>query len=502
MRDHNPITIDQFNGLYDRGDIEEVPLDHFSECNNIKFIGNTGFGTRDGIENYQDVSVPPLQNIVRIYNYPMVTGNTQLVLVQGGYIYHIIDQFTMFGPILVIPAMTDFSFVSYDGRAYITPFTTELTGELNRERGLQNDFLYVYLGDGNSARKAAGDGPPISPSINTSSAGAGFTDSGLHTFGVVYETNTGYLSPPGALDVFDTSPGNRTLNFASIPVSPDSFVIARHLVASKVITDFNGDRQGYQFFFIPDATLNDNTTTVLNGVNFYDADLLDDASHLFDNFPEIGAGVNLCIYHNRLCITTLYDSISIIYVSQIGEPEAISQIDGFCIVPPNGDSITNISPLRDVLYAFKRNKTVSFVDNGQEPSSWPYSGVDMAMGAGVHSIATVVDSGSSNIDYLVIGTYTGIVLFNGRYILPELSWKIAGFWNVQAFKTDNWRIQICNDSQLQRLYAVLTDGTLLYADYSNGFDPKKIKWTPWSFDSNVFLNTIALINVNDLTLGF
>jgi hypothetical protein len=500
MREHQPITIDQFNGLYDRGDVEEVPLDHFSESNNIKFIGNTGFGTRDGISPYQAIGVP-LANILRIYNYATVDRNTLLVLTIGGNLYHVVDTTTVYGPILTIAAMTDFGFVSYNGRAYITPFTTEVVGDLNRERGLNGEFLYVYLGDGTLARKAGGTGAssaqfaPINP-------GVGNTDPGLHIIGVVWETDTGYLTPPGQLTVVTTlnNPGLNAISIGGIEVPVGTQYVKKSLVASKVITDFNGDLQGYDLFFIPGQDEIPPATTVVVDISFYDADLLDDASHLFDNFSTIAAGVALCIYHDRLCLCTQFDNISLIRVSAVGEPEAISQIDGFCIVPPNGDPITNITVLRDVLYAFKRNKTHSFVDNDDAPSSWPITTIDNAIGCGVHGLATVIDSGSSSVDYIIVASYTGVVQFNGRYILPELTWKIGANWQAQAFKTDNRRIQLCNDVLTQRLYIIKTDRSMYYADYSNGFDPKSIKWTPWTFDSHI--NAIALVNVNQLVFGF
>lgn len=497
MREHESILLDQFNGLWNRGDVEEVPLDHFTESNNLKFIGSSGFGTRDGIAPHQNVAVP-LANVLRMFNYPTEDKSTLLVLTTGGAIYHVVSPTLTYGPILSIPTMTDFSFVPYAGRAYITPYTTEVVNGLNRERGLPNEFVYVYLGAGAVARKAAGQPPTTSPAINVANGIAGNTDFGVHVFGVVYETDTGYLSAPGALSIFYTDAA-RALDFSAIPVSPSAAVVKRHIVASTVINNFNGDLTGYQLFFLPSGTISNNTATTLAGISFFDADLIDDASHLFDNFAEIPAGVKLATYHNRMCSAGEYNNISLIRVSALGEPEAISQIDGLCVVPPNGDPITNITELRDVLYAFKRNKTCSFVDNGDVPSSWPYSGVDTAMGCGVNGLGTVLDTGGSNIDYLIVGTYTGIVLFNGRYMLPELSWKIASYWNVQSFKNNNRRIQIVNDALLQRIYAVTTDRKLLYADYSNGFDPKKIKWCPWSLQISV--NSIALINVNELIIG-
>jgi hypothetical protein len=200
-----------------------------------------------------------------------------------------------------------------------------------------------------------------------------------------------------------------------------------------------------------------------------------------------------------MCLCTEYDNVSLVRVSAVGEPEAFNQIDGICLVPPDGNPVTNMAELRDVLYVTKRNKTVSFVDNGDEPATWPLTNIDNAMGTGVHGIATVVDAGASNVDYLIMSCYTGLTIFNGRYILPELSWKVSELWGNQTFKTNNRVIQIVNDSVLQRLYIVLTTRQILFGDYSNGLDPKKIRWCPWTIDTNV--NTLCLINVSELLLG-
>ncbi len=495
MRDHTPIVLDRFNGLWDRDDPESTPMDHFSDAVNLRYYGSNSFGSRYGIERSQSVA-SPVASILRIYNYPTSDKQTILVLTTGGNIYHVVDSTTIFGPILTIPTMTDFGFAPYAGRAYITPFTTELVGGLNRERGLASESVYVYLGAGAAARKAGGTKP--SANLTAANGAAGHTDAGVHIFGYVYETDTGYLTAPGGLVAFTTSP-SLSISFTGVANSAETFVVKKHIVASKVIHDYNGDVNGYDLFFIPGADINNNTTTTLSNISFFDQDLLADATHLLDNFTNIPAGVGMCTYHNRMCYWTEHDNISLIRVSAVGEPEAVSQITGLLLFPPDGNPITNGAELRDVFYAFKRNKTVSWVDNGDEPTTWPLSGVDNAMGCGVHGIATVVDAGGSNIDYLVVGTYKGITQFNGRYILPELSWKIQGLWTAQDFKTKNRFIQMVNDSVGQNLYCVTTDRQVLYANYSNGFDPKSIRWCPWTFET--FVNTLCLININELILG-
>ena len=495
MRDHQAIALEEFKGLFDRGDIEDTPLDHLSEAHNLRYFSAGSFGSRYGIDKHQDV-VSPLGDVLRIYNYNTATSQGLLVLIAGGQIFHVVNSTTVFGPILTIGAMTDFGFVQYAGRAYITPFTTEVTGNINQERGLTGQFLYVYKGDGTAARKAAGTAPTGTVTVNNGAAG--FTDAGVHVFGVVFETDTGYLTPPGALVAFTTG-ALLSVSFTTVPVSPDSFVVARHLVASKVIQNYNGDVNGYQLFFIPGATIPNNVGTTLSNISFYDADLLEDASHLSDNFAEIPAGVGLCIYHNRLCLWTEFNNTSIVRVSAVGEPEAFNQVDGILEVPPDSNYITNAAELRDVLYVFKRGRTVSFVDNGDEPSLWPLTVIDTALGTGVHGISTVLDTGGSNVDFLTIGTYSGLFLFNGRFLQPELSWKISAFWRAQNFKNRNRFIQPVNDSFSQVIYCVLTDNTVLYANYENGLDPKNIRWCPWTFDLKV--NSLALLNVNELILG-
>lgn len=753
VRDHSGIVIDKFNGLWDRGDKDSTPLDHFTECDNIAFFASSSFGTRPGIGLSQDVAVP-LANIKRIYNYPTQDANTLIVLtydesMNEGNIYHVIDDTTVYGPILTITNMNDFAFLAYAGRGYISPFrnaenilsppltsmiasmlngtdinagvhdyastfvtaigettpspltnvvtnttpiadpliapdiidlgvgtghnlvvggsytwgfvyaanqgatlltilgpastpfiapasnhgiglqapsafpaeavmvgiyrtinggstyfvettqfpfgftfpsnipvapllayitvgittdaqlithlpapsvnnttsgnvlllqiptgdstviarniyrteandlqlkllttisdnitvmfldnfddttlgadaptdNTAITGGNPIVRGLQNEFLYVYAGDGTAARKAAGSG--LSGTMTVANGATGHTDPGLHLFGIVSETISGYLSPPAALTEFTTS-ADSSVSFGNIPTSGDPNVVKRHLVATIVLPTFNGDLEAAAYFFVPDATINNNTDVFLNNISFYDADLLDDASHLFDNYESIPAGSVLSIYHDRLVLGCTYTDISLYLVSEIGEPEAISQIDGLIVVPLDGNPITNAQEYRDVLYAFKHSRTVSYTDNGDVPSSWPLVVIDNALGTSVHGVATVLNSGSSSVDFLIVCTYQGMSLFAGRYQTPELSWKIENFWHSQD-RTRFDKIQIINAPIQKEIYCILPDRRLLVGNYSNGLDYKAIRWGPWSFLPG--LNTVAIANIDEIILG-
>ena len=743
LRDHQPIVIDDFNGLWQRGDPTQTPLDHFQDCNNLRFTGESTFGTRYGIGISQDVTLP-LSNIKRIYNYPTQTGNTLIVLAYDyvndqGSIYHFVGSTILYGPLLTISKMTDFAFIPFFGRAYISPFTslppvlsvppsqlalsengsggsintgihnyaftfvnsngettpsplasiatntssltdptftpvaaqvgiaispnlkltpgadyrwkytftnnigssfetlpspasnilnitnlaltvyfstgggdssfkymniyrttgggstyyletsvnittndlysvglindtelathrtapvsntsvidkidianiligdstviarniyrTEANGSQLKllttisdnitttftdsiadsslgvnaptintavvpgtpiEKGLQGEFLYVYRGNGTAATKAAGIA--LSGSMTIAFGATGHTDAGVHIFGFVSETDTGYLSPPAFLQSFTTVDSN-SVSFGNIPTSGDPHVVKRLLVASKKIDSYNGDVNGYQLFFVSGAEISNNTDTFLNNISFFDGDLLQDASYLQDNYSEIPAGAVLTSYHDRLVLGSTYNDVSTYLVSSPGEPEAISQIDGLMTIPPDGNPITNGIEYRDVFYGFKRARTVAFTDNGDVPSSWPIIVIDTALGTCVHGIATVLDTGGSSVDKLIIATYQGISLFNGRFIVPELSWKIESFWKNQD-RTEFDKIQMINAPIQKELYCILPDQSLLVGNYSKGMDAKKIRWCPNSYLMKV--NTVAIWNIDEIIVG-
>lgn len=645
LRDHQPVIIEQFDGLWDRGDDESAPSNHFIVADNVQYF-NSGVETRDPLDKYQTIPAPLLK-VLRLYNYVMQTSQSLLVLVEGGKIYHCIGPATVHGPILTIPTMEDFGFVAIAGRAYITPFKTNVdTLGFNYELGIPGEFVYVYKGDGTPARKAAGfppvnasggdkgkkpflaynsvkdgqvskmihviavafndgvlgtevfpvveapgdkqiqlenipigpvgtltrqivmtkaidpkdykadqttytyyeveeipDNTTVSKLINKkdeellvvyvpgataapTDAGAlrvantdedGFCDFGFHLVGVIYETDTGYLSAPGP-EFFG---GNtyidikKSVKISNIPVSPSAAVIKRHLVSTKWIPEYNGDQKGYQFFFIPKGTLDNNTATELV-VKYYDSDLLADASHLIDNFSEIPAGVNLNTYHSRLVLvgdptypkkddgtvdTTKPDNRSVARVSAPGEPEAISEIDGLLITSLDGNPLTNCQEFRDVLYLFKKTRTYAYSDNSDEPSTWTSETLDQGVGAPVHGIATVLDSGGVNVDFLLIADWSGLMLFNGTFARPELSWKIEDLW-MSITRNDFRYIQLVNDSLSKKIWLTLPppmQHIMLHADYGNGLDGKNIRWARWLFDAKI--SSITLIETNKLILG-
>lgn len=485
MRGHTPIVIEEFNGLWKRGNADSVPLDHFSDCNNVQYV-QSGFKWRDGIDTYL-----PVDDVKRVYTYVKQTGYAIILLDGSG---NFIDSDFPAVPFLTIPSATDFGFVSYAGHAYITP--------CDGDTGLDNEFTYIYLGAGVAARKAAGAKPTNADGALAvaNSATAGSVEPGIHVFAVVYETDTGFLTAIGP----DTLPtlnavGSKKAALSNIPVSPNAYVTKRHIIATKAIspTFYTGDTRGYQFFFVPDGDIADNTTTTID-VSFFDSELLQDASYLLDMFEEIPAFAGLGIYHNRMVGWAEHDNESVIRISAPGEPEAFNQVDGLVTFPLDGFPVTNVQEFRDVMYAFKQSKTNAWTDNGDVPSSWPMTVLDQGFGAGLHSIGKILDSEGVNVDCLMIGNFSGLYLFEGTYQPQPITWKIEDLWIAYPKSTFN-KIEMKVDSILKRIYIVLADGTMLLADYNNGLDPKNIRFSPWTFDPNI--TSICFVDVNTLVLA-
>lgn len=332
----------------------------------------------------------------------------------------------------------------------------------------------------------------------------GYADLGLHVVGVVYETDTGFMTAPGpeffAVQTYVSE--TKSIIVHNIPVPPvGAHVIRKHLVSTKTIIDYNGNnkRDGfpYQLFFIPEATMPPDQTEI--NINYYDADLIDDASHLIDNFDEIPCGTSINDFNGRMVLTAPAGSPNRAYVSAVGEPESIDQVDGIIDTPVDGHPLTTSQQFRGILYLFKKTRTYSVADNQDVPSTWgPPEVLDAGIGSPVHGIAQVLDSDGVNIDFLLVCDLSGVLIFNGVYSRPELTYAIQDYW-LAIDKNYFDDIQCLNDTINQVIYISMPDKKILYADYSGGLDPKNITWWPWMFDVEV--STICLIRNDNLLIG-
>ena len=481
LESHKPIILDKFNGLFDRGKDNSVPQGYFRDCKNLVF-SESGCETRPGT----DLSII-IPGVRRIYTYKRPGEASRLLILNDvGEIY---DSLNLAAPILTIVGMTDFSMVTFFGRAYISPH--------NGIEGLPNEVVWVY--DGTAIRQAGGTSPSGSLTVATSAL-SGFVEPGTHLYAVSFETASGYVTKPGpAIYAIHVAPGGFKVDISSIPTGPLG-TVARRLLATKVVDPYSGDQNNQEFFFIPEGRIGDNVTTTLT-VDFFDADLQASADHLFFQRESIPACLHLSSYKNRMVALNYDGGNSIALVSAASDPEAFSELDGFIVVDPaSSDTLRTAIEFRSVLYFFKSFKLtgVSQVE-GLEPSEWAPETIDFGVGSEVFGVQRIIDNEGSNDDKFLVATRSGLAIFNGLVQHPDLTWGIEEYWKRVNFNAAN-KIQVFNDPSSNSLYIALPiDGAtlpniILFGDYSRGFDPINIRWSPWTFPYDDLCITVDVLN--------
>lgn len=296
------------------------------------------------------------------------------------------------------------------------------------------------------------------------------------------------------------SDGNNKISLTVIPTGPTP-IVKRHIIATKAGLE--------EYFFVPDY-LSDGTT--INGlipnnsattqtIDFSDDELIESADYLFDLKETIPAPLGLCQYAGRLMTFGEAANRSIVRGSKVGYPESFSDIDGIMIVTKDdGYTVQNAGPLRTVFYIYKSLGVHYAIDNSGEVGTWDVIPVDAGIGVPIHGIANIVESSinrhTSEITFLA--DISGLVLFNGTFLKPEVTWKVRDWWKQINFNYYH-KVQVVNDPENQRLYVIapINGATecnaFLMGDYSDcSFNMgglaqfhQLIKWSPWQFHKDV-----------------
>jgi hypothetical protein len=485
MENHTPLPAPAFNGLFARGKTDNCPSDHAIDLLNVKLSKNQ-LETRDGIG--LDISTDyPCR---RAYLYQRFNEVTRLIyLGDGGKFYDSVASTTV--PILTVVGATDFSALTLYNRVYISPH--------DGTRGIENEFLYVY--DGSVCRVAAGIPPSPTPITANNSPDDGRVELGIHLFGYVYETTSGYFTRPSGFVKLD-APGSKKVDLKDIPNGPPG-TQAKHIVATKVLGTFNGDYENQMYFFVPSGTIPDNVGASIT-ISYYDSELIDTSDYLTDNIPAIPAGVGMTLYNDRLCIWGEYKNPNVIRVSAVQEPEVINEIEGYTEVTPDdgGGTLQTCRVLRGQLYMFKNTRCSVTVDNGSNIAFWGINKIDSDLGSFCHGVAGITNLAESTVyDNIYVGNKQGLWLFNGYFPNVPLTWGIEGYWNRINFAYLH-KVQIVLDTTNDLFYiTVPLDANnecshLIVGDYENGMTPEAIKWSIWEFPYNP---TTLIINVDTAT---
>jgi len=473
MAKRQPIIFDKFNGLWMRGPVDKTPPDHFSDCLNTIYA-DAEVGLRDGLSAY--LSITNIKQMALFKPNPPFTGTNVpriLALNDVGELYDVLISTAT--PIYTNPAMTSFGFVNFFGRCYISP--------ANGKTGLEDTFLYTY--DGTTFRLAAGDAPTeVMAAAQT--ANPGNVSFGTYLMSYAFETSTGFITQPAVPFIEVQCAGDRTILVSDLPIGPAG-TVARWVISTKAITLYYptvGEAEFLPLYFVTRVANNTDSTVTLD---FYEEQLIEDASYLYAQLTEIPAGVGLLDYKGRLISYGEYDDPSLARVSSIGEPEALSSTSGFLITDPiDNTGIRAAVEFRNILYLFKLNRSYMTEDNLEEASTWQVVNFEKSIGTESNGIADILDAKGSSSEGFLVASLGAIYLYNGVFSEPELSYKIRDLWlriNPAYFHLT----QLANDTINKRIYALvaLDSATaishIIYGDYRNGLDSTNIKWSIWEF---------------------
>lgn len=499
MEDHSPILLDEFWGHYDRGGTsDDVPKNYFRDTLNLKFDEGR-VDSRDGLSILINKA-----NIIRYFPYKRINENPRyLILDNSGSIFD--SLVSLISPIYTDSGIADFTVVTINNRAYITIH--------NRINGTSGKYVLVY--DGTTIRNAAGQAPTgFSLGVSTS-ASAGDVEAGTHLFAVCFETDSGFITPPGpALFTEYTAPGNFQAHITNVPLGPAG-TAARRIIATKVIPNYDGNQFGTEFFFVPDGRIANNTDTTVD-VSFFDDDLISSADYLFDIYDLIPAGLGMIEYAGRIVYWGVPGFEHILLVSNASDPETINQVSGFVTVYPS-DNVSNIKGCwenRGVLYIRKVGGTYQVTDNSQDPVTWNPTRVDDAIGGDIFCASSIIEKIGTSSDFMFIAHISGLYVFAGKYSKPDISYNIKNIWK-RINKTKMNLVQIVHHPNKYQIYCVVPlDNSsvlnyVLYADYTEAItiygtiDHKKVKWSIWQLPGSlVCISSDYDVSTKDVNILF
>lgn len=480
MRDHQGLVISSFRGTHDTGEDDTVPVGFFRTSQNVRFLTG-GVTTRFGSEKTLTIAT-----VRRVAVYKRIGEAQRLLILNGSG--ELFDSTDLVNPILSIATMTDFAMVSIFNRAYITPH--------DGVTGLPGEKVYVYEGSG--VARAAGGAGPTDLLTAVESAASGDIEAGVHIFAVAFETNTGFITPPGGY-VALASTGGKGVDIGNIEVG-GSNVVARHILATKIITDFTGDFSNQTYFFA--VRIPNNTDTTVSG-SFFDADLVSDASYLLESLSEIPAGVGIDSYRGRMIVYGENENTATVRVSDAGEPESFNAVEGFVTANPGqGGGLRNCFEYRNQLVLLKSQQAYLTQDNGSSPAYWEVVSLDMSVGTECHGVGRSLDFGENISDIVFVADRSGLKIFTGVFSSASLTDNIKDIWDRinQAYFNS---VEVVIDPIQKHIFVAVpldietTPNVILFADYSEGLGLDTIRWTTWAFPyapRTIFVNLVSNVS--------
>jgi hypothetical protein len=216
-KEDQKLTVEQFRGLYDRGNPDEVPLDHAQDCLNVIYTTDGFLRTREGLK--KAITLPQNSGMRRFFvmtaqpanigetgtGDPGASDGDSLLWLDNSNHLYIGNNTT---PLYTLGGMADFSALNAGNRTYVSP-NSGAAGVLKGKLQVVNPLT-------GSTRDAGGHAPEQSSGSSLAAANgvdAGNVAAGVHKIAVLYETETGFWTPPGPKIIMTCTPtaGNPTV---------------------------------------------------------------------------------------------------------------------------------------------------------------------------------------------------------------------------------------------------------------------------------------------------
>jgi hypothetical protein len=433
---------------------------------------------------------------LRVHKYKRIGEALRyLILDDSGNVW---DSVVGFGSAIITGlTATDFSCVSLFNRAYLSFSDGEV--------GDNGEPIRVYEA-GSAVRNAAGTGVTSGGPMEGADQAAGTKiEKGHHLFAIACETASGFITTmgltatTGLLD-YD-APGGKGCDITLIPAGPAG-TVKRHLVATQVLaTDYNGNPAEQAWFFVPTSKLYDAGTTDANPtildnntndislhVDFFDADLLTSADYLQYQKTEIPSGAFITSFEGRLVICGEPINPSVVLISASGEPESVSDLNGYIILDPGdrGGGVKNAVEHRGLLYFLKTARTYVTSDNGGSPATWQTQLIDANMGCESLGVSELLDVKGATQDFFLIANRNGLYSFVGSFSEERnIAWKIKDLWEtINPLYFHMVQVQVDPIAKMIYIAAPMDANTapsrILVCDYKQGLDPKVVRWSDWT----------------------
>ena len=490
-----PVEFKGFNGLWNRGNIEEVPPDHLVDCQNCIFPGKNQIDLREPTTVQTNL---PTQVIIA-YAIANVSGGAALLTLDSSGTMHDATHGTT---LIAAPGANDFSLINIYGRAYVTFLQNGKTMSTS-----PNLLVYYYSNNISNYVMLVLDSTAPSSTITTAETLSGVVPPGAHYVYCAFQNERGHLSALSSYSVIVSS-GAHNILISNIPTGPaDTY--ARVLCISPA--------NQTEPFFIPQGTVLGNSAGSTFNYNHDDSVLTASADYLFDTNPHPYGGTSLSFYHGRLIVVGQYGSPDNVAVSNVTDPEGFDSVTGIVHMPVDYGINTSSGSMviRDVLYVTKPNGTYSVQDNGDTPDTWQVSIVDSGIGAWAPGISVFQSSmsGQDVMDSCLVANKRGLMLFDGTYGQIPLTYKIDGIWSTLD-QNYFYLVRVSHDVWNKRIYihvpitynplgpggsysGVSHLGDVLMGDYQEGFQPMAIKWSWWRF-----INQPTQFKVLNFTLNY